>query len=314
MILGYPGRTSRYMTSYEVNEQLKIVHPDRIKIRGIKQEIWMKDMQADKKINIQYSAKYFGSSNYWKYSIGQKRGLERLNVVAKKEELENQFDKWVAANPERKAKYGDALDLIKNAIEGRADFYNAQQYVMNAFRDVKSFNEPGSFEAFITALKLGDAQKTMDLVARIKRKPTDIYKDYSPPTDKKSMKAMMKLYRADIPEKFQPDYYANVVDKKFKGDIDKFVDDMFEKSIFASRSKLKAFLNKPSLKTIESDPVYLTAASFQEWEHEISQELSKYDANLTKGRRIWMAALMEMVPEKTQYPDANFTMRLIVWN
>ena len=72
MILGYPGRTNRYMTSFEVNEQLQIVHPDRIKIRGIKQDIWMKDMQADQKVNIQYSAKYFGSSNYWKYSIGQK--------------------------------------------------------------------------------------------------------------------------------------------------------------------------------------------------------------------------------------------------
>ena len=87
MILGYPGRTNRYMTSYEVNEQLQIVHPDRIKIRGIKQEIWMKDMLADQKVNIQYSAKYSGSSNYWKYSIGQKSSLEKLNVKAKKKNL-----------------------------------------------------------------------------------------------------------------------------------------------------------------------------------------------------------------------------------
>ena len=86
------------MTSYEVNEQLQIAHPDRIKIRGIKQDIWMKDMKADQKVNIQYSAKYFGSSNYWKYSIGQKGGLERLNVKAKKEEIENQFNKWVVAD------------------------------------------------------------------------------------------------------------------------------------------------------------------------------------------------------------------------
>ena len=109
MILGYPGRTNRYMTSYEVNEQLQIVHPDRIKIRGIKQDIWMKDMQADQKVNIQYSAKYFGSSNYWKYSIGQKRGLERLNVKAKKEELENQFNKWVAAHLNERQNTGKHL-------------------------------------------------------------------------------------------------------------------------------------------------------------------------------------------------------------
>jgi hypothetical protein len=58
----------------------------------------MKDMMADQKVNIQYSAKYSGSSNYWKYSIGQKGSLEKLNVKAKKEELENQFNKWVVVS------------------------------------------------------------------------------------------------------------------------------------------------------------------------------------------------------------------------
>ncbi len=246
MIMGYPGRTNRYMTSYEVKELLQIVHPDRIKIRGIKQEIWMKDMQADQKVNIQYSSKYFGSSNYWKYSIGQKRGLERLNVVGKKEKLEKQFDTWVVANPERKAKYGDALNLIKNAVEGRAEFYNAQQYLGECLSGCEILRMNRQASELITTLELGDAQKTKDLITLIKSQTGDIYKDYNPPTDKKSMKAMLKLYRDDIPAKFHPDFYANVVDKKFKGDIDKFVDDLFAKSIFASEEKLNAFLNKPS--------------------------------------------------------------------
>ena len=113
MILGYPGRTQRYYTSYEVNELMKITHPDRIKIRGIKQEIWMTDMQADQKVNIQYAEKYSLSSNYWKYSIGQNNQLKNLNVIAKKQKIENQFNRWVNADPDRKAKYGDALNLIK---------------------------------------------------------------------------------------------------------------------------------------------------------------------------------------------------------
>src|SRR5512133_348890 len=162
MILGYPGRTNRYMTSYEVNEQLQIVHPDRIKIRGIKQDIWMKDMQTDQKINIQYSAKYFGSSNYWKYSIGQKRGLENLNVKAKKEELESQFNKWVVETPERKAKYGDALNMIKTAIEGRAEYYNAIQYLNECISGCELFSRNQTATTLITALKTGDKQKISD--------------------------------------------------------------------------------------------------------------------------------------------------------
>jgi hypothetical protein len=312
MILGYPGRTNRYMTSFEVNEQLQIVHPDRIKIRGIKQDIWMKDMQADQKVNIQYSAKYFGSSNYWKYSIGQKAGLERLNVKAKKEELEDQFNKWVAESPERKAKYGEALNMIKTSIEGRAEKYNAIQYLSECISGCELFGvvRGGGISGLIAALQAKDAQKISDAVSQVRNNSQDFYKDYNPPTDNKSMKAMLKLYKADVPAKYLPDFYVNIIDKKFKGDIDKYVDDIFARSVFANQAKANAFLDKPVLKNIENDPVYLAVTSIQKLGGDLSKDLSQFDASLTAGRRLWIAALIEMVPQKTQYPDANSTMRL----
>lgn len=310
MILGYPGRTNRYMTSFEINEQLQIVHPDRIKIRGIKQDIWMKDMKADQKVNIQYAAKYFGSSNYWKYSIGQKAGLERLNVKAKKEDLENQFNKWVVAEPDRKAKYGEALNMIKTAIEGRAEYYNALQYLNECMQGCEILYGNRMVAGLITALKAKDNQKISDAVDQVKKITSDFYKDYNPSTDNKSMKAMLKLYRADVPAKFLPEFYTNLVDKKFKGDIDKFVDDLFAKSVFSSEAKLNAFLAKPVLKTIENDPVCLTATSLYKTGTDISKGSSQFDAGLATGKRLWIAALMEMAPEKTRYPDANSTMRL----
>jgi hypothetical protein len=267
-------------------------------------------MQADQKVNIQYSAKYFGSSNYWKYSIGQKGGLERLNVKAKKEEIENQFNKWVVATPERKAKYGEALNMIKSAVEGRAEYYNALQYLNECIQGCELFGMSRSASGLISALKAKDAQKTAEAVSQIKNTGVDFYKDYNPSTDNKSMKAMLKLYRADMPAKFLPDFYTSVVDKKFKGDIDKFVDDMFARSVFSSEAKLNAFLNKPVLKSIENDPVYLTTSSMLRTGAEVSKGSSQFDVPLTTGKRIWIAALMEMVPEKTQYPDANSTMRL----
>ncbi len=122
MVLGYPGSTQRYMTSYEIKEMMEITNPNRIKIRGLRQDILMKDMLADEKVNIQYSSKYFRSSNYWKYSIGQNEGLNRLKIPALKEKQEADFTTWVNADEHRKAKYGEALDLIKNAVEGRAAY------------------------------------------------------------------------------------------------------------------------------------------------------------------------------------------------
>jgi hypothetical protein len=311
MILGYPGRTQRYYTSFEVNELLKITNPNRIKIRGIKQDIWMADMMADQKINIQYASKYSGSSNYWKYSIGQNNQLKNLNVIAKKEQIEEQFNKWVNADAARKAKYGEALNLIKKSIEGRAEVLNSLQYLSECLGgcEIAGLSQNGT-STLITALKSGDNQKISEAVNTIKEDLSDTYKDYSAPTDQKSTKALLKLYRADVPVKYHPSFYSAIVDKKFKGNIDKYVDDLFARSIFTSEAKMKAFLDKPVLKALENDPALLLANSVLPLVQSLASERSKFDADLTTGQRIWVAALREMTPDKTLYPDANSTMRL----
>ena len=311
MILGYPGRTYRYATSYEINEVLKISHPARVKIRGIKQDSWMADMKADQKVNIQYASKYSGSSNYWKKYMGEKEGLEKLNVVSEKQQIENQFNKWIASNPSGKSKYGETLNLIKKSLEGRADYYDAYVYLTECFNSGSEILSQNRYAtSLINTLKSGDSKKISEAAANIKAESAGFYKDYNPPTDRKTMKLMLKLYRADVPAKFHPDFYVNIVDKKFKGDIDKFVDDMFTRSVFSDQAKLNTFLDKPVLKTLENDPVYLTATSINKVSGDVANNISKYDADLTLGRRLWQAALMEMAPEKIQYPDANSTMRL----
>jgi len=310
MILGYPGRTQRYYTSFEVNEIMNITNPSRIKIRGIKQDIWMADMKADDKINIQYASKYSGSSNYWKYSIGQNNQLKNLNVIAKKQQIENQFNTWVNADADRRAKYGEALNLIKKSIEGRAEYANAVQYLNECIQgcEILNFSQLGT--GLINSLKSGKSEEIAETTKRIKENLPPLYKDYSVATDQKSTKAMLKLYRADVDVKFHPDFYTTIVDKKFKGDIDKFVDNMFTKSIFTSEAKMNAFLSRPNLKVLESDPVLLVFNSINKVGQSVSAELSKFSSDLLTGQRLWVAALREMTPEKTQYPDANSTMRL----
>jgi len=290
---------------------MNINNPGRIKIRGIKQEIWMADMQADPKVNIQYASKYFVSSNYWKYSIGQNNQLKNLNVIAKKEQIENQFNTWVNEDDARKKKYGDALNLIKGAIEGRAAYQKALLYVNECFQQGSEILSLSKYAGdLLTALKTADNKKISEAVATIREDLSEIYKDYNAPTDKKSMKAMLKLFRDDVDTKFHPDFYTAVINRKFKGNIDKFVDDMFARSVFVSEAKLSAFLEKPVLKILENDPAVKTFASVYKVGQDVSTDRSKYDSDLLLGQRLWIASLREMTPEKTLYPDANFTMRL----
>jgi hypothetical protein len=310
MVMGYPGGTTRYMTSYEVDEAMKITNANRIKIRGIRQDIWMKDMMADPKVNIQYASKYSGSSNYWKFSIGQNNGLTRLRTAEKKAAFEADFMKWVRADPERTEKYGNALSLIENAVKNRAEKQNALQYTSEVFRSsTELISFAGQMTMLEEALAAKDADKTAEMISRLKRNLDNFYGNYNYPTDRKTTKAMITLYKEDIDPMYWPDFYS-IIDKKFKGNVDAFVEDMFAKSMFTSLEKLNAFLDKPSLKLLQKDPAFVVAKSVGNVRSNLMKDLEGYNADLSKGQRIYLAGVMEYVPDKTQYPDANFTMRL----
>ena len=310
MIMGYPGGTERYMTSYEVDEAMKITNTNRIKIRGERQDILMKDMIADPKINIQYASKYAGSSNYWKFSIGQNEGLERLRTAEKKAAFEAEFMKWVKADPARTEKYGNALSLIENAVKGRAEQYNVQQYLSEVFRgSCEMISFAGQLAPLEDALTEKDSKKVTEIKDRALKNIDNFYNNYSFPTDRKVTKALLKLYKADIDPKFWPDFYVEI-DKKFKGNVDAYVDDMFTRSFFTSPEKLKAFLDKPSLKTLQKDPAFIAAKSVSATRSKLQKDLEGFSADMSKGQRTYIAGVMEYMPEKTKYPDANFTMRM----
>ncbi|NOY36147.1 MAG: S46 family peptidase [Chlorobi bacterium] len=310
MVLGYPGGTQRYMTSYEIDELLKITHPNRILIRGTRQDILWKDMMASEKVRIQYASKYSGSSNYWKFSIGQSQGLKRLKIKDLKKAMENQFRTWVAADPQRQQKYGEALDLIKKAIEGRATYTYTKQYIVEALirgSEIVSFAfHQGRLES---ALESGDQEKITKAVENAKSSAERFYKDYNPPTDRKAVKAMFKLFSQHVQPDMQPDVFVTI-SKKYKNNVDKYVDHMFDKSIFTDQNRYNAFLANPKLKTLQKDPAYVAAQSIIGQYYALSRMEARFDQDLDKGHRLYMAGLMEMQPDKVFYPDANFSMRL----
>ncbi|MFP4488709.1 MAG: S46 family peptidase [Bacteroidales bacterium] len=310
MVMGYPGGTQRYMTSYGVDEVLSITHPNRIKIRGIRQEILMADMMADPKVNIQYASKYSGSSNYWKFSIGQKEGLERLKIKSKKENTEKRFTEWVNKRNKRKEKYGDALKLIENAIISRAEYNNAQQYLQECL--LMGSELPGmarSAQGLLAALSGDDEEAVIEAIEELKERADGFYKDYNAPTDKKATTAMIKVFKEDIDPQYWPDFVTQI-DKQFNGDIESYVDYLFDNSIFTSRDRLMSFLDSPDAETLETDPALKNGMDVIMVYRDLMQRSGKFSSDLTRGRRLYIAGLREMDPELVQYPDANFTMRL----
>ena len=314
MVMGYPGSTERYMTSYEIDELMKIQNPNRIKIRGARQEIMWKDMLADENIMIKYASKYSGSSNYWKYSIGENQGLERLNVIAKKQAEEKAFMDWVNADPSRKDKYGDALDMIMNAVNAREGQSNAVQYLQECLlRGSEILSYAGRMQQLYEALGAEDQEKINESVTRARASADNYFKDYNAPTDLKVVKAMLKMFMEDMGPEYQPDYLIKIKEK-YKADYDKYVDQMFAKSIFADETKIKSFLDSPTKKVLDKDPAFQAALSINKKFSELQEQLGPLATRVAEGNKKYIAGLMEMHPGKIFYPDANFTMRLTYGN
>ncbi len=312
MVMGYPGRTFRFMTSFEIDELLKITHPNRIKIRGIRQEIMMKDMKSDAKVNIQYSSKYSGSSNYWKNSIGQKRGLERLKVADQKLALQKDFLVWANADAARKEKYGEALNLIENAIKGRAEYQGVSQILGESLiGGIEMVGMAGSTLGLVDLL--ADKDKNADAIAKtvqgIKGRAEGFYKDYNMPTDKKLALAMLDLFMKDVDSKYHPDFYQ-ILANQYNNSIPAMVDELYSKSIFVSAESLNAFLENPTKEALENDLAFKMIKSCRTLAMDLNGKLGAFNDNLVRGQRLLIAGLLEMNPTKNYAPDANFTMRL----
>lgn len=312
MVMGFPGTTNRYMTSWEIDQISKIDNPNRIKIRGARQELMMQDMLTGEELRIKYASKYSNSSNYWKYSIGQNQGIKKLDLINRKIKSEDEFRDWVSEKPDRNAKYGESLDLIKNAVAGRSDLHHARQYIVESLvMGVEFINFSASFiQVFISLLENPDDQNaTQEVISGMKKDIDNYFKDYNASTDKKITVAMLKLFAENVKPEFQPDFFQTL-SKKYKNDYQKYVDAVFEKSMFVNEDKLNAFLASPDVKTLQKDPAFrITMSAYRKY-FEIDEQYRVFDADINKGHRLYVEGLIEMQKDRVFYPDANSTMRL----
>lgn len=311
MVMGYPGSTSRYMTSWEVQESLEIDHPIRIQVRGIKLDLMMEDMMASEKVRIQYASKHSRSSNYWKNSIGMMQALKKLKVYDKKQQEEADFTEWVNRDQEREELYGNALSDIKTAIEGRRDLQIASSYIIEAYfygMETVLFGRNLRQLEMALADPEPDPEQISALTSALKEEAEDFFKDYNAPTDKKIMTAMVELLMEELDDQYLPSSIQEVK-TKYKGNAVKYVDNYFKKSILTDQSRYNAFMDDPSLKALEKDPGYQAVLASQKL-YEVAGGLARFEEPYSRGSRLYLKGKIEMYPEKDFYSDANSTLRL----
>ena len=312
MILGYPGTTDRFLTSYGVKLALEQTNPSIIKIREKKLSIIKEDMDKSPEVRIKYSSKYNTSSNYWKFYIGQNKGLVQLKVYDTKKEIETAFEKWLSYDEKNKTKYGEVFKDISTAYTGLNKYAKIKTYFLEGLlRGCEIIGFANKFEPLYAELTKDkpDTAKINNSIATLKTLIVKYFKDYNVSTDKKLFAAMLELFYKDVNPEFYPEILANIF-KKYNDDFSKYTSEIYAKTMFADQKKTENFIANPDKTLFEKDPMFKLMLSVMKTYREVLAKIADANSILSKGNRSFVAGLREMYPDKKFYPNANSTMRL----
>ena len=306
MIMGFPGSTSRYLTGDEVKQRMYHENEPRIAMRDVTLKIIREEMAKSEDIAIRYANKQARISNYWKNSIGMNKAIVDNKVVETKLAEEAAFKAW--AKQIGNKEYVDVVEKINACVEKA----NRTVYLTTLTTELISNVE------FIQRNIHEQNAKMFDEPALIKDQMNVIHewlydRDYDHEIDRRIAKEVLPLYFS-LTQPEERDAYLNEVYAKYKGNIEKYVDDVYNKSILASQKNFDSFLKKPSLKKFEKDPaMQLRSAIWRTYRGLVAKnaELSKVIDPLHKT---YLKGLMEKADGAPVYPDANFTMRLTYGN
>ncbi len=303
MILGNPGTTTRYLSSWGVTNRVKALNQSRIDIRTVKQDVWHSFMRADEAINLAYASKFARSSNYWKNSIGMNRAIGKLNVIAQKQEQEKIFIEWVNKTPERIVKYGNVLKTLEECYTKIYPYSRYANYLRESLQT--GIEVPGIASRIEKLISNGMPQDS--LIMQLKEN----YKDYYPVVDQATMIALLEVYKKSVDADALPQFY-NEIHKKFKGDFAKYARFVYEKSDFTTIEKITKAIehNKTDF---SKDPAIIFAQEVKKTMDIIrGAEYDKLTDRIHDAERLYENGIKAMATEtgKPMYPDANSTMRL----
>ena len=309
-VMGFPGRNWRYMISDEVKERMETTNFMRHHVREARQRVLMEEMLKDPAVRIHYASKYAQSANYWKNAIGMNEGLVRLKVLETKEAQQEEL--LARGRAKGDDSYQKAFDEIRSIVAHRRDAMYHQQAINEALVTALDFMRIPSTTALVAALKAKDKEKTAAAAEALQKETEQYFASVPfPEVEKRVAKEMLKTYASYIPQEQRINMFQ-IIDTRFKGNVDAFVEACFEHSIFGNRTNFAKFIKKPSLYKIGHDWMILFKYSITDGILKTAIAMKEANENYDAAHKVWVKGMMDLRKEKglAIYPDANSTLRL----
>ena len=298
MTIGFPGSTSRYISSFGIRERRDARNAPMAQVRGVKQYVMIRHMRANEAVRIKYDTKFAQSSNYWKNSLGMNKCIDSTGLIRQKAEFEKRIRQYQDTTGFLKGK----LDFAKmeQMYDKRLEYAKAAMYFRETF--IRT-NELAS-----RALKYHNGMQVEGPAGKPKKQYV-VFKDNSnewdEALDKEVYAVLLKNYREHVSADFLPDFYKTI-DEKFAGDCAAYVNYVWDKSLLM-KSGTKLFINKGAVK---KDLGIAMGLDITEMMSKLAVPMQDLNDSIAIQERYLCAAKIRMEEDLPHYSDANFTMRL----
>nr|WP_211637658.1 S46 family peptidase [Porphyromonas levii] len=302
MMMGFPGTTNHFYTPSEVVERRDIDNQIRIDLRKVRQETMWEEMMKDEAVNIQYAAKYQGSTNAYKNAIGTNWATNKMDFEGNKRAMVDKLRAY--AKKVGKPEYAQAIDKIESMVAERAKLRALSKiYDEGLNRAVETMRAPLLTEKEFANTEPDKFMKQLD---------NYFNKDYNIAVDKKVTKAMLTavldyIQKVQGTETLPVELAAPAIAKALleRGELDK----VFDNSLYQNREKLQQILKGKTYNNYASDPLVALAMATHNDIATISKALAEYDRDFAFARKTMLQGMLEMEGEMNLWPDANLTLR-----
>ena len=308
MILGYPGRTNRWMPAGGIEQNVKYSYPAWVEGSKMGMDKMKKYMDQSPALRLVYASKYAGVANYWKNRQGMIDALTKFGTAKSKAAQETKFDAW-AQKPENKAKYGNVVANINKWYgmtneKARHDNYLQQLLRTSAF-GLSGRTIGKQLDTYVKA----DEAKRKELAPQIKEATEEMFKELYLPAEKELLAAQLNLY-ATKSKGYAIAPMVEQIGKPTNYDYTAWVNSALDSSILTSKEKINAFLDKPDQAALDNDPIYKLSNDMLAHINSKSPELAQAQNDYGAAFRLLVEGLKESKIATIEYPDANSTLRL----
>lgn len=316
MVMGFPGRTNRYNSSFGVNEKERVTNPVSVKLRKGKLQIMNSFMEIDPAVRLKYADHYFSISNVQELMAGEVTNFRRFGVVDIKKSQEKELQSWIESDLERAEKWGDLLKKMEESYNKTEKIAKARKYFQETMVAGQGFiymgNRTNSLKTAKDREKLDTLRVGSEHHKTLIRNIESGYESCDLRVEKELMNFQLREFLGAVPEEYWGDYIRRLY-KEFYGDSKLMTDYVFENSIILNPDKFRATVSKDQpIDLYIEDPISQLSRSariteFNSDETKIMDGESLFDMEAYYTRLVYQ---MNKERGVVQYPDANSTMRL----